>query len=65
MSMGGRTVGPFQSWRLPAVAPGKLTEMRRKVSAWRIDRRTTLNLKDIAGPVNQVMQGWLAYFTVF
>jgi group II intron reverse transcriptase/maturase len=50
---------------LPAVGPGKLTEMRRKVSSWRIDRRTTLTLSDLAGPVNQVTRGWLSYFTAF
>ena len=45
---------------LPAAGPGKLTEMRRKVSSWRIDRRTTSNLRDLAGPVNQVVRGWLS-----
>jgi group II intron reverse transcriptase/maturase len=50
---------------LPAAGPGKLTEMRRKVSSWRIDRRTTSNLRDLAGPVNQVVRGWLSYFTAF
>jgi group II intron reverse transcriptase/maturase len=50
---------------LPAVGPGKLTEMRRKVSSWRIDRRSTSTLNDLVGPINQVMRGWLAYFTVF
>jgi hypothetical protein len=50
---------------LPAAGPGKLTEMRRKVSSWRIDRRTTSNLRDLASPVNQVVRGWLGYFTAF
>jgi RNA-directed DNA polymerase len=35
------------------------------VSSWRIDRRSTSTLTDLAGPINQVMRGWLAYFTVF
>jgi RNA-directed DNA polymerase len=33
---------------LPAVAPGKLTEMSRKAASWRIHRRTTLTLDDLA-----------------
>lgn len=50
---------------LPAVAAGKLTDMSRKVSAWRLHRRTTWTLDDLAKEVNPVLQGWLTYFTVF
>ena len=50
---------------LPAVAPGKLTEMSRKVGAWRIHRCTTLTLADLAEEMNPVLRGWLNYFTVF
>src|SRR5450631_1515594 len=50
---------------LPAVAPGKLTDVSRKVASWRLHRRTTLTLDDLAGVVNPVLRGWLAYFTVF
>ena len=60
-----KTEGKAYTSFLPAVGPGKLTEMRRKVASWRIDRRTTLTLSGIAGPVNQVVRGWLSYFTVF
>jgi RNA-directed DNA polymerase len=60
-----KTEGKAYTSFLPAAGPGKLTEMRRKVSSWRIDRRTTSNLRDLAGPVNQVVQGWLAYYTAF
>ena len=35
------------------------------MSSWRIDRRTTLTLSDLAGPVNQVTRGWLSYLTAF
>ncbi|MGB8387986.1 group II intron reverse transcriptase/maturase [Mycobacterium sp.] len=50
---------------LPAVAPEKLTAMSRKIAAWRIHRRTTLTLKDLAREVNPALRGWLNYFTVF
>jgi RNA-directed DNA polymerase len=50
---------------LPAVAPGKLTDMSRKVASWRLHRRTTWNLDGLAGEVNPVLRGWLNYFTVF
>jgi group II intron reverse transcriptase/maturase len=50
---------------LPAVDPGKLTDMSRKVASWRLHRQTTLTLTDLAEEVNPVLRGWLAYFTVF
>jgi RNA-directed DNA polymerase len=50
---------------LPAVAPEKLTAMSRKIAAWRIHRRTTLTLKDLAREVNPALRGWFNYFTVF
>jgi group II intron reverse transcriptase/maturase len=50
---------------LPAVAPGKLTDMSRKVASWRLHRRTTGNLADLAAEVNPPLRGWLNYFTVF
>ncbi|MDP9226622.1 MAG: group II intron reverse transcriptase/maturase [Actinomycetota bacterium] len=50
---------------LPAVAPGKLTDMSRKAASWRLHRRTTWTLDDLAKEVNPVLRGWLTYFTVF
>jgi hypothetical protein len=50
---------------LPAVAPGKLTDMSRRVASWRLHRRTTLTLNDLAAGVNPVLRGWLTYFTAF
>jgi RNA-directed DNA polymerase len=50
---------------LPAVSPDKLTAMSRRVFSWRIHRRVNLTLNDLAAPVNQVLRGWLAYFTAF
>jgi len=50
---------------LPAVAPEKLTEMSHKVASWRLHRRTTWTLDDLARSVNPVLRGWLTYFTAF
>jgi group II intron reverse transcriptase/maturase len=50
---------------LPAVAPGKLTDMSRKAASWRLHRRTIWTLDDLAEEVNPVLRGWLTYFTVF
>jgi RNA-directed DNA polymerase len=50
---------------LPAVAPEKLTLMSRRVAGWRLHRRTTLDLEDLAAGVNLVLRGWFGYFTAF
>jgi group II intron reverse transcriptase/maturase len=50
---------------LPAVAPEKLTEMSRKIASWRVHRRTTQTLNEIARWLNPVLRGWFNYFTVF
>jgi hypothetical protein len=50
---------------LPALAPEKLTAMSRRVAFWRLHRRTTQDLNDIAAGINPVLRGWLAYFTAF
>jgi RNA-directed DNA polymerase len=50
---------------LPAIAPEKLTDMSRKAVSWRLQRRTTSTLDDLAEEVNPVLRGWLNYFTVF
>jgi group II intron reverse transcriptase/maturase len=50
---------------MPAASPDKLTAMSRRVASWRIHRRTTLTLDDLAAEINLVLRGWLAYFTVF
>src|SRR5664280_57996 len=50
---------------LPAVAPEKLTDVSRKAVSWRLQRRTTLTLDDLAEEVNPVLRGWLTYFTAF
>jgi len=50
---------------LPAVAPEKLTDMSHRVASWRLHRRTTLTLNEIAQDVNPAIRGWLNYFTTF
>jgi RNA-directed DNA polymerase len=50
---------------LPAVSPEKLTAMSRRVASWRLHRRTTLDLHDLAAGVNLVLRGWFGYFTAF
>jgi RNA-directed DNA polymerase len=50
---------------LPAVSPGKLTDMSRKAASWRLHRRTTWSLDDLAEDVNPALRGWLNYFTAF
>ena len=50
---------------LPAVSPGKLSEMSRRAASWRLHRRTTWTLNDLAKEVNPVIGGWLAYYTAF
>ena len=39
--------------------------MSRKVASWKMHRRTSLTLNDLAGEVNPALRGWLTYFTVF
>jgi group II intron reverse transcriptase/maturase len=50
---------------LPAVAPGKLTDISRKVASMRLHRRTNTTLEVLAQEVNPVLRGWLNYFTEF
>jgi RNA-directed DNA polymerase len=50
---------------LPAVSPGKLSEMSRRAASWRLHRHTTWNLDDLAKEVNPVIGGWLNYYTAF
>lgn len=47
------------------MARGKLTDMSRKVASWRLHRRTTGSLDDLAEEVNPALRGWLNYFTTF
>lgn len=57
--------GKARTGFLPAVAPGKLADMSRKAASWRLHRRTTGSLNDLAEEVNPALRGWLNYFTAF
>jgi len=50
---------------LPAVSPGKLSEMSQRAASWRLHRRVNLTLDDLARGVNPVLRGWLAYYAAF
>jgi RNA-directed DNA polymerase len=50
---------------LPAVSPGKLSEISQRAASWRLHRRTTWTLNELAKEVNPVIGGWLAYYTAF
>ncbi len=50
---------------LPGVSAEKLAEMSRKAQAWKLNRRTTLTLAELARAINPVLAGWLAYFARF
>jgi RNA-directed DNA polymerase len=45
---------------MPAVDPGKLADVSRKVASWRLHRRTASTPHDLAEEVNPVLRGWLA-----
>jgi len=42
---------------LPGVSAEKLTEMSRKAQVWKLNRRTTLTLAELARAVNPVLRG--------
>ena len=50
---------------LPAVSAGKLTDMSRRATSWRLHRRVNLTLNDLADEINPVLQGWLTYYTAY
>jgi RNA-directed DNA polymerase len=50
---------------LLAAAPGKLTDISRKMASMRLHRRTNTTLEVLAREVNPVLRGWLNYFTEF
>ncbi len=60
-----KTEGRAFTGFLPAVSQGQLSEMSRRAAAWRLHRRTTFTLDDLAAHINPVIGGWLAYYTAF
>ena len=60
----GNTGKVFASFQ-PAVSSDALAEMSQKLRSWRINRRTSETLDDLAQVVNIVVQGWINYFGRF
>lgn len=50
---------------LPAVSSDALKRMRQMVRAWRIHRRTSSALGDLAQQYNPLIQGWWNYYGAF
>lgn len=46
----------------PAVSPSSLKAMRAKIRKSRMRERTDLSLAELAGWLNPIMRGWLAYY---
>lgn len=50
---------------LPAVSNDALTRMRQKVRSWRLHRRTSVTLNDLAEQCNATIRGWWNYYGAF
>jgi RNA-directed DNA polymerase len=50
---------------LPAVSSDALKRMRQMVRDWRIHRRTSSTLEDLAQQCNPIIQGWWNYYGAF
>jgi RNA-directed DNA polymerase len=50
---------------LPAVSSDALKRMRQTVRDWRIHRRTSLTLENLAQHCNPIIQGWWNYYGTF
>jgi len=50
---------------LPAVSKPALNKMRREVRQWRLHRRTSHTLTDLAPVLNPVVRGWMQYYGAF
>ncbi|GLC97780.1 group II intron reverse transcriptase/maturase [Cupriavidus sp. TA19] len=50
---------------LPAVSSDALKRMRQKVRSWRIHRRTSATLDELAQQCNTTIQGWWNYYGAF
>jgi len=59
-----RTGGSFNGF-LPAVSKDAVRKMSRVLKNWRLHRRTTMSLDELAALVNQIVPGWLNYYGRF
>jgi RNA-directed DNA polymerase len=58
-------LGRLDTSFLPAMSREKLIEKGRQVHRWRLDRRTTETLVDLAEAINPIVRGWMNYWGHF
>jgi RNA-directed DNA polymerase len=59
-----RTGASFTGF-LPAVSKPALTRMCRQLRRWRLHRRTSHTLTELAPLLNPVVRGWMQYYGAF
>lgn len=50
---------------LPGVSDNALKRMRKAVKDWRLSRRTSMTLTELARQCNPILRGWLDYYGAF
>jgi len=63
-SKAGRTGTIFTSFQ-PAMSPEALKAKSLELRRWRIHRRTTMDLRELAEWLNPIVRGWMNYFGQF
>jgi RNA-directed DNA polymerase len=56
----GEIFGAF----IPAIRPKALKAIRNTIRSWRLTRRTSMSLEEIAEDINPVVRGWVQYYGV-
>jgi RNA-directed DNA polymerase len=64
VSQSGRDGSIFTSFQ-PAISPVALKDKSQQVRRWRIHRRTTTNLEELAEWINPIVRGWMNYYGEF
>ena len=49
----------------PAISAAALKRISREVRAWRLHRRTSQTLSDLAEAINPIVRGWMQYYGAF
>jgi RNA-directed DNA polymerase len=63
-SKSGKDGSIFTSFQ-PAISPVALKDKSRQVRRWRIHRRITTNLEELAEWINPIVRGWMNYYGEF
>lgn len=63
-SKSGKNGTIFTSFQ-PAISPVALKDKSQQVRRWRIHRKTTTNLEDLAEWINPIVRGWMNYYGEF